>query len=139
MTTDMAPASRPGTPAPAQRPTRRPYATWISATLTVVLSCVVYRAYRSDQARSGSWGCEMSWMTPSYVRIPWMDAPSVKYDIYLYREQGWDLEGRVSPPLRNPAEELPKAQRSSRHFHPRQRWIIPASPLRCVIGFETVS
>ena len=67
-----------------------------------------------------------------------MDAPSVKYGIYLYREQGWDLEGRVSSQVRDLADKVPTAQRSSRYLHSWQRWILSASPLNCLIGFETV-
>jgi pimeloyl-ACP methyl ester carboxylesterase len=39
-------------------------------------------------------GCRMSWMYPSYYRIPLDSSHSTlsgKYSLYLYREQGWDL------------------------------------------------
>lgn len=46
---------------------------------------------------SGAWGCEMSWMTPSYIRIQDPIGPSSRYSLYLYREQGWDIDEQVCP------------------------------------------
>ena len=71
------------------------YATCLSSLFTLVVAWFVYGSYVHDLAQSGSWGCEMSWMTPSYIPIPWPEGPSSKYRIYLYREQGWDVEEQV--------------------------------------------
>jgi glycosylphosphatidylinositol deacylase len=80
----------------------RPYATYTFIIFYAILTWLVYRSYVQDQMHSGSWGCEMSWMTPSYIRLAWPEAPSKKYSIYLYREQGWDTEERVSSLSGNP-------------------------------------
>ncbi|ORY29176.1 PGAP1-like protein-domain-containing protein [Naematelia encephala] len=57
---------------------------------SVIFSWVIYRCYVFDQAQSGGWGCEMSWMTPTYSKIDWDEPPSSRYALWLYREQGWD-------------------------------------------------
>jgi glycosylphosphatidylinositol deacylase len=66
-----------------------------SSLVSAVLTWIVYREYTSDVATSGAWGCEMSWMTPSYVEIPWPDTPLSRYRLFWYREQGWDNEEEV--------------------------------------------
>ena len=74
--------------------------TWLTKSLvgfTIVSTLMVYVAFVRDQADSGRWGCEMSWMLPSYIPIAWPDNPSKKYSLYLYREQEWDTISEVSP------------------------------------------
>jgi hypothetical protein len=61
----------------------------------LVISYLVHASYRQDQRISGSWGCEMSWMTPSYIPIQLNPGG---YSLYLYREQGWDTDEHVSRP-----------------------------------------
>lgn len=70
----------------------RHVASYFLAGLAAITCWTVYISFARDQATSGAWGCEMSWMTPAYVRVPWRDPPSTKYALYLYREQGWDGE-----------------------------------------------
>lgn len=64
--------------------------------LAFLFSCAIYQSFRADLKKSGSWGCEMSWMSPSYRRLEWTEFISTKYALYLYREQGWDSEDTVS-------------------------------------------
>ncbi|KAK8843412.1 hypothetical protein IAR55_007069 [Kwoniella newhampshirensis] len=64
--------------------------------LALALSWITYRCYREDIRLSGAWGCEMSWMMPSYTPVEWLDKPSRRYSLYLYREQGWDFENTVN-------------------------------------------
>lgn len=71
-------------------------ATSLVSIVGCLLSGLLYHSYVEDQRLLGAWGCEMSWMTPSYIPLAWSDAPSLKYRTYLYREQGWDLDVTVS-------------------------------------------
>ncbi|WVQ89980.1 GPI inositol-deacylase [Cryptococcus gattii] len=64
--------------------------------LAFLFSCAIYQSFRADLKQSGSWGCEMSWMSPSYRRLEWTEFISTKYALYLYREQGWDSEDTLS-------------------------------------------
>lgn len=64
--------------------------------LAILFSFSIYQSFRADLKQSGSWGCEMSWMSPSYRRLEWIDFISTRYALYLYREQGWDSEDTVS-------------------------------------------
>lgn len=64
--------------------------TIIYAIASLAISCCLYTSFRYDQRHSGTWGCEMSWMTPSYRLIQ-----EGRYSLYLYREQGWDLDEEV--------------------------------------------
>jgi len=57
----------------------------------------MYQCFLEDQRQSGTYGCEMSYMWPTYHEVHWSDKPSKKYDLYLYREQGWDRDERVRP------------------------------------------
>lgn len=70
----------------------RHVASYLIAGMAAISSWFLYITFARDQATSGAWGCEMSWMTPAYVRVPWRDPSSTKYALYLYREQGWDGE-----------------------------------------------
>ena len=72
------------------------YPTWLCCLFTLGFTWLVYDVYQRDQAQSGAWGCEMSWMNPSYLKIPWGNSPVPKYSLYLYREQGWDYDTKVS-------------------------------------------
>jgi hypothetical protein len=77
------------------KPARR----WKSAIWSLVglgLTALIYRCFLQDQQQSGSYGCEMSYMWPTYHQVDWPDNPSAKYSLYLYREQGWDRDDRVS-------------------------------------------
>lgn len=65
---------------------------WVVPVLFVVMTWGWYQLYALDQAQSGTWGCEMSWMTPSYVKIITGDSSFSRYALYLYREIGWDTE-----------------------------------------------
>jgi hypothetical protein len=60
------------------------------ATIYLVVQC-----FTEDQKQSGSYGCEMSYMWPTYRVVDWPDSPSNKYALYLYREQGWDRNDQV--------------------------------------------
>ncbi|AGV14473.1 GPI inositol-deacylase [Cryptococcus neoformans AD2-60a] len=64
--------------------------------LAILFSFSIYQSFRADLKQSGSWGCEMSWMSPSYRRLEWIDFISTRYALYLYREQGWDSEDTLS-------------------------------------------
>lgn len=55
----------------------------ISAVISILISFQIYHGHGSTP-----WGCEMSWMTPSYSLVP--VEQSSRYRLYLYREQGWD-------------------------------------------------
>ncbi|KIR64172.1 GPI inositol-deacylase [Cryptococcus bacillisporus CA1873] len=68
----------------------------IFCVLAFLFSCAIYQSFRADLKQSGSWGCEMSWMSPSYSRLEWTEFISTKYALYLYREQGWDSEDTLS-------------------------------------------
>lgn len=57
----------------------------------MALAYVVYVAFTTDQARSGTWGCELPRMLPIYRRLE-PPIPGSRYDTYLYREGGWDPE-----------------------------------------------
>jgi glycosylphosphatidylinositol deacylase len=74
---------------------RRPVA-WLLPVLGIAMLTLLHKAFTDDQRVSGTWGCEMSWMTPSYSRVDWPVSPSSKYTLYLYREQGWDDAVEVS-------------------------------------------
>ncbi|EIW66887.1 hypothetical protein TREMEDRAFT_45408 [Tremella mesenterica DSM 1558] len=74
-------------------------ATYVWSLLGVLLSCFVYRSFNLDQTQSGSWGCEMSWMTPSYLKMEWSDSPIAKYSLFLYREVGWDTINPSGQPV----------------------------------------
>jgi hypothetical protein len=63
--------------------------------LSLLITWIIYNEFSKDLAVSGTWGCEMSWMTPSYVEIPWKDSPMKRYRLFWYREQGWDNEVQV--------------------------------------------
>ena len=79
--------------------TKRAAAQWIIPLLTVVIALVTYQQYTLDQKESGSWGCEMSWMTPSYRPIETPDGPIPRYKLWLYREAGWDDDLVRLPPV----------------------------------------
>ncbi|WVO15285.1 trimethyllysine dioxygenase [Cryptococcus depauperatus] len=68
----------------------------VYALLTIAASWLVYHSYEIDQTLSGSWGCEMSWMSPSYKQLEWSEKQSDPYNLYLYREQGLDIESHLS-------------------------------------------
>ena len=92
--------------------------TWRSKNLSALVVCaftmllagIAYHAFRVDQAISGIWGCEMSYMWPSYRLLAWPDSPSTKYRVYLYRESGWDHDHVGDHPRR--AATLPDEQPS---------------------------
>ncbi|KAK4687334.1 GPI inositol-deacylase, partial [Tremellales sp. Uapishka_1] len=63
---------------------------WLLLAFATVVSLAVFCSFRQDQQISGTYGCEMSWMTPSYTRIQKGELHKTKYALYLYREQGWD-------------------------------------------------
>ncbi|WVQ93345.1 hypothetical protein IAU59_000413 [Kwoniella sp. CBS 9459] len=58
--------------------------------IALLIPWVLYCAYTHDNAECGAWGCEMSWMTPSYQSIDWPDNPIPRYTLHLYREMGWE-------------------------------------------------
>ena len=64
--------------------------------LTLAATWTWYKAYSIDHAQGGAWGCEMSWMTPSYEKVPVPGSTIARYNLYLYREQGWDGHIQVS-------------------------------------------
>jgi hypothetical protein len=71
---------------------------WTSAVWCLVGAAVTYLVYWcfvDDQTQSGTYGCEMSYMWPTYHAVDWPDSPSSKYALYLYREQGWDRNDQV--------------------------------------------
>ncbi|OCF72438.1 hypothetical protein I204_06817 [Kwoniella mangroviensis CBS 8886] len=70
--------------------------TVLSALLGVLYIWIVYHFYQKDLQESGSWGCEMSWMSPSYKLVEWQDNPIPRYQVYLYREQGLETESSVA-------------------------------------------
>ncbi|WVQ64185.1 uncharacterized protein L199_002347 [Kwoniella botswanensis] len=69
--------------------------TSLSALLAVLFIWIVYHFYQRDLQESGSWGCEMSWMSPSYQLVEWQDNPIPRYQVYLYREQGLEMESSL--------------------------------------------
>ncbi|WWD06458.1 hypothetical protein V865_004548 [Kwoniella europaea PYCC6329] len=69
--------------------------TSFSALLGVLFIWIVYHFYQRDLQESGSWGCEMSWMSPSYQLVEWQDNPIPRYQVYLYREQGLEMESSL--------------------------------------------
>ncbi|OCF31357.1 hypothetical protein I316_06962 [Kwoniella heveanensis BCC8398] len=75
---------------------RVPITNGILSVIALFLSWILYQAYTYDNAQSGAWGCEMSWMTPSYRMIDWKDNPVPRYTLHLYRELGWDNDGQVT-------------------------------------------
>lgn len=56
-----------------------------------VLCFAVYVAFTADQARSGTWGCQLPRMFPVYQRLD-PPIPNTRYDTFLYREGGWDAD-----------------------------------------------
>lgn len=56
----------------------------------LLLSLIGLVCFSLDQARSGSMGCEMSWMSPTYHRLEWDQSTEQRYSVYLYREGGLD-------------------------------------------------
>nr|XP_019009694.1 uncharacterized protein I206_05254 [Kwoniella pini CBS 10737]OCF48475.1 hypothetical protein I206_05254 [Kwoniella pini CBS 10737] len=73
-----------------------PTFTYFSAFISIAITILVYQCYQDDLSKSGAWGCEMSWMSPSYQRIQWKDDPGHRYRLFLYREQGLDIESQVT-------------------------------------------
>jgi glycosylphosphatidylinositol deacylase len=70
---------------------------WLGPCLVIPLTWAWYRIYAIDYSQGGQWGCEMSWMTPSYIPIETPYSPVSRYKLYLYREIGWDGDdARVS-------------------------------------------
>lgn len=69
---------------------------WLIVAIAALISWQTYRGVTEDRTGLGRWGCEMSWMTPSYRLIPFR--PS-RYRLYLYREQGWDNETPTGRPV----------------------------------------
>lgn len=64
---------------------------------TLYLSWQTYHGFIATRRTIGSWGCEMSWMTPSYSLVPFQ--PESRYRLYLYREQGWDADDARGRPI----------------------------------------
>ncbi|WVF65699.1 hypothetical protein IAT40_000430 [Kwoniella sp. CBS 6097] len=64
--------------------------------VALLVSWVLFQSYTNDNAESGAWGCEMSWMTPSYQTIDWTDNSIPRYALRLYRELGWDDDKYLS-------------------------------------------
>ncbi|WVQ75443.1 hypothetical protein IAR50_005068 [Cryptococcus sp. DSM 104548] len=73
--------------------------------LALVISWAAFSVYREDVRVSGSWGCEMSWMSPSYVPLHWpkLRTPQ-RYGLYRYLEQRIDTD---SPPGGHPVIFVP--------------------------------
>lgn len=88
-------------------------AVWSSTVLSLLFAWVLWASFEDDQRTSGQWGCEMSWMTPSYRLIEWADAPIRRYKLYLYREQGWDPDSEVSTTSMRELTSSPKDGPSS--------------------------
>ena len=63
---------------------------WLLSLTTLAITAITYHQFKLDQRDSGSWGCEMSWMTPTYRSIDTSDGPMPRYKLWLYREAGWD-------------------------------------------------
>jgi glycosylphosphatidylinositol deacylase len=76
----------------------RPFTALVVA-ITLILGWLTSTVYKNDQARTGAWGCEMSWMNPSYALLSWPERPSKQYQLYLYREQGWDVAEPTGHPV----------------------------------------
>nr|XP_019047771.1 hypothetical protein I302_04388 [Kwoniella bestiolae CBS 10118]OCF26701.1 hypothetical protein I302_04388 [Kwoniella bestiolae CBS 10118] len=70
--------------------------TLLSAFMGVLFTLLVYHCYQRDLKESGSWGCEMSWMSPSYHLLQWHDNPIPRYQVYHYREQGLDIDSTLA-------------------------------------------
>lgn len=83
-------------PPPSTPPARWRWVTSAWSVVAIVLTFVIYRCFQEDQAQSGTYGCEMSYMWPTYHPVDWPDNPSNKYSLWLYREQGWDRDLRVN-------------------------------------------
>lgn len=66
--------------------------------LTTLVAVYVAWLYKVDSAQTAGWGCEMSWMTPSYLLIEMPESPVPRYSLFLYRESGWDIHEEVSRP-----------------------------------------
>jgi glycosylphosphatidylinositol deacylase len=81
-------------PAPSKTTWRWKSTVW--CIIGISLTFLIYQCFLEDQRQSGSYGCEMSYMWPTYHPVDWPDNPSKKYSLYLYREQGWDGDDRVS-------------------------------------------
>ena len=71
------------------------WSVWIPL-LTFAFTWLIFDTYVQDRAQSGSWGCEMSWMTPSYQQVEVLGSPVPRYGLYMYRERGWDTSVKVS-------------------------------------------
>lgn len=69
---------------------------WLAPLLTTLVAVYVAWLYKVDSAQTAGWGCEMSWMTPSYLLIETPESPVPRYRLYLYRESGWDIQEEVS-------------------------------------------
>ena len=72
--------------------------TWLAA-ITVLIACLAVWLHNVDVQRGANWGCEMSWMTPSYTLMDTDGSPTPRYRLYLYREQGWDTSQLVGQVL----------------------------------------
>lgn len=89
-------ASGPARPPPSQGQLRR-YALSRPAAFALVVAWLIATwaftvCFMSDQKTSGSWGCEMSYMTPSYYQLDWKENSVPRYSLHLYREAGFDPE-----------------------------------------------
>ncbi|ODN74648.1 hypothetical protein, variant 1 [Cryptococcus amylolentus CBS 6039] len=92
-----------------QQPLRRRKYSWAVIVsfgcLAIALSWVAFSIYQEDVRVSGSWGCEMSWMSPSYAPLQWPQRPMrQRYGLYRYLEQGIDTD---SPPRGHPVIFVP--------------------------------
>jgi len=109
---------------------------WLPPCFALACTWLWYHSYALDCDQGGQWGCEMSWMTPSYVPIDLPDSPVPRYNLHLYRENGWD-QSKVEPLLQEVFADL-EACRTSRNIHPWQRWVVSTSPVDRFIGLASI-
>lgn len=117
---------------------------WVVPAVFAFMTWGWYHLYAVDQAQSGMWGCEMSWMMPSYVKIDTPDSPTSRYALYLYREVGWDAEdvsGWVWLRLRGPDCRQPPVILSysspATPGHTNRPGPSPLRPLDSITGTQT--
>lgn len=125
----------------APTPKRWRIVTTVWALLAVGLTVWIFHCFQEDQAISGTWGCEMSYMWPTYHKVDWPDNPSAKYSLWLYREQGWDRDIQVRALGAQSLSEqtlTTSAQWSSGHLCARECRIVQAGPEHSFFSGKTV-
>lgn len=80
-------------------PTRASIATSTLAVLSLLALYLAFNAAQYNEKNLSPQGCEMSWMSPSYVlqtdfNTSWTPLAK-RYSLWLYREVGWESESEV--------------------------------------------